>query len=439
MDESCLSCGAPVNPGVRFCAKCGAAVSPPVVVDPLPAPQVTTTRPSAAKTKAVGVNPLVLGAMGLVVVALAVGGTYYVARRSAPPPPSALAPAPPVVVTQAPESDVRPMMDLANDYEAMQAQADQANKKVAQLLKNYQRRGGKLPPNFSPDLNDEQRTLLADRIQQERAGVRNLLQDIIDRDAEVKSLRVKASTLSARLPAHVTVAEGDRQDRIVMDYLIKQRVPADKAYQIVSEVNLQESMLPGFTVWIYYEHGQFGTWVTKGTASITPQEHAQRLKALLQNELDEAVHTATVLKQQLGESAAQVDEARKQAEAASGEAGAMLKIAEEERAKNAAIENTLRYAVGSKKDLVSRKAITKDMGVLSFDRASVTTIDVSATKNIGIDATTFGLKKIKKLTLLPAVFAQGVDYEVTIDGALAQVRLVNVDKFRRGQMIIVVE
>ena len=160
---------------------------------------------------------------------------------------------------------------------------------MGQLITKYQQRGGSLPPGFGAELTDEQRTLLAERIKTEKAGLRTLLQDLIDRDKEVQQMKTRLDQLETQLPASVVAKEGDRHDRIAMNFLVKQGVPAKKAYEIVSQINLQDALVPGFRVWTYYQKGQFGTWVTRGKANITPQEHAKKILALLEEERDKAL------------------------------------------------------------------------------------------------------------------------------------------------------
>ena len=80
---------------------------------------------------------------------------------------------------------------------------------------------------------------------------------------------------------HSLVVEvGQRHDRIAVDYLVSRGVPAGTAYRLVSQVALHDGLVPGFRVWTYYANGQFGTWVTKGTATISPAEHQRRLRHL---------------------------------------------------------------------------------------------------------------------------------------------------------------
>ena len=160
--------------------------------------------------------------------------------------------------------------------------------------RKYTAAQGSLPPGFGAELSDEQRTLLAERIKTEKAGLRTLLQDLIDRDKEVQQMKTRLDQLETQLPASVVSREGDRHDRIAMNFLVKQGVPAKKAYEIVSQINLQDALVPGFRVWTYYQKGQFGTWVTRGKASITPQEHAKKVLALLEESRDKALKISPI-------------------------------------------------------------------------------------------------------------------------------------------------
>jgi uncharacterized coiled-coil DUF342 family protein len=375
---------------------------------------------------------------GLVMcTALTLGGCRK--AEPPPPPPPAPAPAPEPQVEKATEAAVQSLSDLATEYEVLQQQADQTNRKIVDAVAKYQKRGGKLPPNFGPDLSDEQRQMLAERIQQEKAGTRALLQDIIDRDKQIQELRARAADVKTKLPDHVTAKDGDRHDRIAMNYLIGKGVSTQKAFQIVSELNLEEALVPGFSVWTFYSDGQFGTWVTKGSATVSPQEHQKRIAKLLAEERDTANKLAAELK-------TQVVGLQEQAKSASAEAGALLTMLEKAEAEKKAalaaalaVQNTVKYSLGDKKQLQKMKVVDGRLKLMSLDQADVFSINLAEKTTISIDGTNFGLKKIKKLTLVPEVFVQGKDYQVEQDGAFATVKLMNLDKFKSNQFVIVVE
>ncbi len=345
----------------------------------------------------------------------------------------------PTAAGTAPAAEVQTVMDLASQYEALQAKADDTNRQIAGLLTQAQKRGGSLPANFGPDLTDEQRKLLADRIQQEKSGVRDLLQEILTKDQQLQDLRKQTAGLEQKLPAYVVAQDGSRHDRIAMDFLIKQGMSAEKAYGIVSSINLEDALLPGFRVWTYYNNGQFGTWVTQGSASVSPQEHQRRVKQLLVDERDEAVKSADEAKSQAQQADVQRKAAEEQAAAASAETGAILKVAEEERAKAEAAENTVRYAIGPKKVLVESGIIDNRNRIKALEDSQLQTLNLKESSEISVDASTQGIKKLKKVTLLPDMFILNTDYQVQRDGAMMQLKILNPSKFARMKFVIVLE
>ena len=359
-----------------------------------------------------------------------------------PPKPAEPPPAPEPDVAAAPEAAVQSLSELAIEYEKLEQQQAQNNRQIGRLLTRYQSRGGSLPPGFGAEMTDEQRALLAERIKTERAGLRTLLQDLIDRDKDVQQLKARLEQVSQQLPASVVVGEGDRHDRIAMNFLIRQNVNAKKAYDIVSQVNLQDALVPGFRVWTYYQKGQFGTWVTRGKATITPQEHQKRLTELLKQERDDALKqlaTATVERDDLRATTAQLDETVART---SEELKAMTETAEKERAEVARREaeaNTVRYILGSKKTLVNQKVVEKNMRSFYPDVGQSTALNLAEATEIPIDAVKLGLKKVKKVTLFPQSFKAGVDYAITTGGPSAVLRLTAADKFKQGKLVIVVE
>ena len=293
---------------------------------------------------------------------------------------------------------------------------------MGQLITKYQQRGGSLPPGFGAELTDEQRTLLAERIKTEKAGLRTLLQDLIDRDKEVQQMKTRLDQLETQLPASVVSKEGDRHDRIAMNFLVKQGVPAKKAYEIVSQINLQDALVPGFRVWTYYQKGQFGTWVTRGKASITPQEHAKKVLALLEESRDKALKDLADTSSERDALKTATVEKEAALTRSAEELKAMTETAEQQRAEVQRREveaNTLRFIVGSKKALVKSKLLEKNMRKWNPATDQMSSLNLLESQEIPIDAASLGLKKVKKVTLVPEIFLAGVDYAVQVGGPTA--------------------
>jgi hypothetical protein len=372
----------------------------------------------------------------LAAIAFAVGCNKTAEKPSEPPPP------PEPEVAKATDAQVNSLSEMAVEYEKLEQQQAATNQRMGQLITKYQQRGGSLPPGFGAELTDEQRTLLAERIKTEKAGLRTLLQDLIDRDKEMQQMKTRLDQLETQLPASVVAKEGDRHDRIAMNFLVKQGVPAKKAYEIVSQINLQDALVPGFRVWTYYQKGQFGTWVTRGKANITPQEHAKKVLALLEDERDKALKDLADTSSE--RDALKTSGAEKEAalSRSAEELKAMTETAEQQRAEVQRREveaNTLRFIVGSKKALVKSKLLEKNMRKWNPATDHMSSLNLLESQEIPIDAASLGLKKVKKVTLVPEIFFAGVDYAIEVGGPTATLKITTPDKFKANRFVIVVE
>ena len=376
--------------------------------------------------------------MGLTLAAVmfAVSCNKTAEKPAEPPPP------PEPEVAKASEAQVTSLSEMAVEYEKLEQQQQTTNKQMGQLINKYQQRGGSLPPGFGAELTDEQRTLLAERVKTEKAGLRTLLQDLLDRDKEVQQLKTRLDQLETQLPASVVSKDGDRHDRIAMNFLIKQGVPSKKAYEIVSQINLQDALVPGFRVWTYYQKGQFGTWVTRGKANITPQEHQKKILALLEEERDQALKNLADTSSERDSLKVGVAEKEAALTRSAEELKAMTETAEQQRAEVQRREleaNTLHFIVGSKKALVKSKLLEKNMRKWNPDTDKMSTLNILESQDIPIDAASLGLKKVKKVTLVPEIFLAGVDYAVDLGGPTATFKITVPDKFKQNRFIIVVE
>lgn len=367
--------------------------------------------------------------------------TALPACNSTPTETAAPPPAPEPEVAAAPETDVAPLTELAAQFDQLEAQQSQTNRQITDLLARYQKRGGTLPPGFGPDLTDEQRTLLAERIKTERASTKSLLEDIIAKDQELTKLKTQLKNVAGRLPSHVVAKEGDRHDRIAMDFLIKQGVSAAKAYELVSQINLQDALVPGFRVWTHYQNGQFGTWVTAGTAGVTPQQHQLRLTEMLRTERNEAIASLEQAKADLEDTrniAKATEEALEKTNADLAAASEAAAKEREENARRAAAENTIRFVVGSKKQLERQKVIDGRFRLKAVDAAGAQPLNLLETSDISVDGIAYGMKRVKKVTLVPEVFTKDVDYQVTMEGPFARVKILQKDKFAVARFLAVV-
>jgi len=120
----------------------------------------------------------------------------------------------------------------------------------------------------------------------------------------------------------------------------------------------------------------------------------------------------------------------------------MTETAEQQRAEVQRREveaNTLRFIVGSKKALVKSKLLEKNMRKWNPATDHMSSLNLLESQEIPIDAASLGLKKVKKITLVPEIFMAGVDYAVQVGGPTATLRITTPDKFKANRFVIVVE
>ena len=435
----CRECGAKLNSSAHHCGNCGAKVentpetpppSPaaaPVAVT-VPAPVKPPKPPRGATVSRPRLTTAQISVIAGITVLIVVVGSFTFWRRTAES--QAPTPAP---VAAASDSVVKTQTDATAAYEDAERRALVAESERVQKLNAYQKRFGALPDGFGQELTEEQRTLLADRIKNERADRRSLLQDLLDRDQAIKSLKAQVRQLGSRLPDHVEVHDGDRHDRMAMDFLINKGVSEAKAYALVSTINLQDALVPGFRVWLYYENGQFGTWVTQGAAGVSPQEHGRQVWALAASERDNAVKErdqAVAAGRGLQANLEDTQNFAKLAEEARQRTADDLKGMTEAAERASAFNDTLRYVIDSKKQLVNRKVLDKNLKLFP-PTADVTTLDVGKNLTLTIDASAYGLKKIKKATVVPGTVMLDVDYQVELgDGTIVKFTIRNPQAFK---------
>jgi hypothetical protein len=293
------------------------------------------------------------------------------------------------------------------------------------------------------ELTPEQRQLLEDRIGNERGSRKSLLQEILNQDAKIRDLRGKLESLAKGLPASHAAVAGDRHDRIAMNYLLAQGVAADAAYQLISKITLEESLMPGFRVWTYYNNGQFGTWVTQGSAPISPAERQKRMR-------DEFENVKAESKALMAQNLAQRDSIAKltqRAETGEAETRAAMKAAENESAARLRAESarasTVQYAIGSKRSLESARIIDGRLRLLSLEIPDAQPLNLAERQTVTFEPQSYDarLKRIKRIRVAPSSFVEGEDYSVTALGDVGvELRIVNTAKFiAAGRFLVVIE
>lgn len=165
------------------------------------------------------------------------------------------------------------MKKLAVKIGKLEKEVHEKQDELIKLLMLYsQKTGGKLPELKVLGLSGDERKIVEDKILNEKeASIKSLLKDILEKSQEISGLKNEIAKYDALLPKAHTVTEGESHFQISMDFLVKEKkVEKEKAARLVEGTILFDPLLPGFQVWNFYSGDEFGTFVTQGSAEISP-------------------------------------------------------------------------------------------------------------------------------------------------------------------------
>ena len=333
--------------------------------------------------------------------------------------------------------------NLSHQLDRLQGEVQDKNREISSLVRRYQEKGGQLPANFGPDLTDEQRQLLASRFQDERLGLRQTLQDILERDREIVALKRRIAAIEGGLPTSVVAQEGETHEGLLLRFLADRAVPEAQARLLVGQMSLQTPLLAGHRVWAYYQDGTLGSWVTAGDIPTSPQQAAQQAMQVLADQRDAARQEAKSLRRELASVTRERSLLQAQVVNLRAEIGTWSQEADGLRNEARATSQAARYVAGSKTQLKEHGIISGSFlkGTRVRRLAGLETLDLTQSAEILLRSSEYGLGRIRRVKLLPEGFERGQDYAVHLlkGGTLARVALLDIDKFRRSTFVVVME
>jgi len=180
-------------------------------------------------------------------------------------------------------------VDNIQDFQTLVQKIDEKNQdinarqnEITELIRNYNQNvpeGKRVDIVFSDTtygMNLKQKQLIEDLLKQEKDVTWNgLLKEIIQKNDEISSLKEEIFKIQQQLPKPYDVKKGDSHYKVCLKYLTEvEKLPKDKADELIDKVRLIEELLPGFQVWLFYKDNTFGTFVTQGKAKISPNRFA---------------------------------------------------------------------------------------------------------------------------------------------------------------------
>ncbi|MFH2107801.1 MAG: hypothetical protein ABII93_03950 [Chrysiogenia bacterium] len=278
-----------------------------------------------------------------------------------------------------------------NEIIANETGARQAKKMLLELF-------GKIRETSSQDIRDwdfSNLTIKQSETLRERArrGDKTCA-DFLVLSGRYHSLKNRISVLEKRMGQPKVVIDGDTHFQIAYDFLsARTGMSTAEAQRILQDSQFQDPLLPGFKVWNFWLPDGFCTFVTQGTAPLTPAETARQAKET-----------------------------------------ALVRL------------NSLFYISGSIAGLHERKILVG--GFLKSTRLAEISpaqfrlsIDLRSQQHIRVHAAALQLKKVSTLTIFPREFNAGKDYAVRLAPGKKWIQVTILKKriFRGRRIVIAVE
>jgi predicted nucleic acid-binding Zn-ribbon protein len=347
------------------------------------------------------------------------------------------------------DPQIRELTQKAAEADKTSQQLNQASseeqKKLAQAGVND------VKPNAETlQLTDDQKKALEERIKNEKnSSYQALLQEVLDKDKEIKDLNSKLAKLKADLPRPDLARPNDSHYGMALRFLRKKGVPEAEAKKLVSRVAILDKLAPGFEVYHFYANGTYGTWVSQGKAKISPNDLMRQEREKVEGERDEALAQNEKLQEEVTDLDSQKKKIEEEIAGLRSERTSLI----EERAKlqsdnaaQVASLNSLHYVVGKRDSLKTDGVI--EIPVFAKDRAGknwrdevfTQSLDLRSAKTITIKAADLGLKKIGKVNVVPGSYLKDEHYKLTLseDKQTATVELITVSRFKNDKVVFAV-
>ena len=336
------------------------------------------------------------------------------------------------------------------------AQADQTQQQIqaaGQGQEQALQKAGVTDVQPNPDtmqLTDAQRKALEDRIKNEKnSSYQALLQEVIDKDKQIKDMNDKLDKLKSELPKPDMVRPGESHYGLAMRFLKKQGVSTANAKKLIDNVNIMEKLAPGMEVYHFYSNGVYGTWVAKGRAKISPSELNRQERAKVEGERDTAVAQNEKLQEEVGDLADQkaqlesdVTGLQQEKTTLTQQVSDLTTLSEKQKVDL----NSLHYIVGNRKELEKQGVII--IPIFAKDRAGAKwnneafsrEVDLRTNDSLTFTAADAGVTKIGKVNVVPGSLVKDQHYSLTIapDKQSATVKLLDKSRFTNEKVVFAV-
>ena len=355
------------------------------------------------------------------------------------------------------ETEMKEMQILANKVNQLTGKLRQKESKLLELAQTYQIHGDEINIDQLSQrlsLNEIEQGYLKKRLSEERSNnYASVLKDLLATQQGIDQLQRDIQVLKSALPYAQTVKTGQTHEAIALAYLQDRGIADKNALNMISKVNLFDELAPGFEVHHYLSGNTYGTFVTQGSARISPQTMYRMAKAKANKERDIAVAQAT----QLLDDVTELETIRVQLRDELSQLTASYHSISQ---KNTELQQVNSDLFTSNTHLETKAAsiffiagerskLNKD-GVLHkswmtrtklndvYQDNEYKTLDLRAGKSLVFDAQEFGMDKIHRLELLPEHLKLGRDYyyEKKQDGSKIKLTFITPEKLKGEKVIL---
>jgi hypothetical protein len=347
---------------------------------------------------------------------------------------------------------MKQMQETVQQIQKLEASIQEKQNEVFTILGDYKKKTGQdLPEINIMNLDTEQKRLLEEKIKNEKdVSIKSLLQDILDKNEDIENLNTRLRELEAMLPKPHVVEKGENHYQIAMNFLLNEKgVDKARAMELVERTALFEPIIPGFKVWNFYSEDEYGTFITQGTAPISPNQIQRKIKKELVDAKDRAIAEKEQLQEDISEMEARRAELISQLDLLNQEKQNMLTrlsdLSQENKEMQTAL-NSVYFAMDLQRNL-TRKGIIKGgflratklqkVDLAMFDRS----LDLRGDARITARASDFGVPRIRHCKIYPAYFKEDVDFQVELaaDGQNLTITILDVSRFKSEKIAIAID
>ncbi|HEY3295811.1 MAG TPA: hypothetical protein VGL38_10250 [bacterium] len=359
-------------------------------------------------------------------------------------------------------AEVKNFQELVMHVDKLNTQISDREGKIMDLVRKY----NASHPNAAFDttgiaamgLSPEQAEILSKRVSQEKdVSYRGLLQEVISLNGEVDKLNQQMDELRSQLPKPYAVQQGDSHFKVCLEWLTSEKgVPEDEAVKLIEQSALTQELLPGFEVWNYYEAPKaegdkpiFGTFVTQGTAKLSPNALARSTKRRIDSERQNLIQARNQKEEEVKDLETRRAELTDQIKGLEEERKNMMNQMGEMAQKNESLARQLAsvfYVVGTFKDL-SKQGIIKKPTLGKWQSSDMdkiqnpSVLDTRADTRITFTAASVGLGRINQVLLFPRSYDEGQDFKITVseDKQTVTIDLLKREKFQLSKLAVAVD